>query len=149
MAKFRIEGPARPFGQQASQGNSGPQVGQQEDDEQDREQQPRQRPLFVVPPPSPLSQAYGQHFGQQQKALDSVNNAMSNAAGQWHDAYQMDASRAHQQSMQNDLLNAGIQMKQMDLQRDREKSGLLRGLLSGISGNSGFTIDGKGNFNRY
>jgi hypothetical protein len=140
MATWKQEGPARPF----------------DKDEEDSLPTPRSQQM------RPLAGQYGgntgmdwfgplfsQHFGKQDEAIKGVNSAMSQASRQWSDANQFNASRQHERSMQTDLLNAGIQMKQMDLQKERERSGLLRGLLSSAGVKSGFTIDGKGRYSRH
>lgn len=72
------------------------------------------------------------HFGQQADAIKSVNDATSNATRQWHDANQRGADRDQQMALSHNAMNTALQMKQMEVNRDREKYGVLSGLLSGF-----------------
>jgi len=87
---------------------------------------------------------FDQHFGQHNDMVKGVNDAMSGAAKQWSDAAQFGQSRQHQMALQNNALNAGLQMKQMEMNRDAQKYNVLGGLLRSATGMSGFRIDGKG-----
>ena len=139
MATRKQEGRTRPLG---------------EDDAPSRPKMPRAQP---TPEPARkywnsvdwFGPLFSRHFTAQEEGVRGVNSAMSQASKQWSDAHQLGASRQHEQSMQKDLLNAGIQMKQMELQKDRERAGLLRGLISSAGGGSGFTIDQHGNYSRH
>ena len=87
---------------------------------------------------------FGQHFGHHNDMVKGVNDAMSGAAKQWSDAAQFGQSRQHQMALQNNALNAGLQMKKMEMDRDAQKYNVLGGLLRSATGMSGFRIDGKG-----
>jgi hypothetical protein len=89
---------------------------------------------------------FQQHFGHHNDMVKGVNDAMSDAAKQWSDAAQFDQSRQHQMALQNNALQAGLQMKQMEMNRDAQKYNVLGGLLRSATGNSGFRIDGQGNY---
>lgn len=94
---------------------------------------------------SMLGNYMGQHFGQQQKAIDSVNDAMSDAAKQWGAAAQFDANRQHQESMNDNNNQTAIEIARLGVQKEQARSGLLAGLLRGLTGQSGFRVDGQGN----
>jgi hypothetical protein len=91
-----------------------------------------------------MFQQHQQHFNQARDMVKGVNDAMSRAAKQWSDAAQFGANRQHQMALQNNALNAGLQMKKMETDRDAQKYNVLGGLLRSATGMSGFHIDGKG-----
>jgi hypothetical protein len=96
-----------------------------------------------------LGNYMNQHFGQQQKAIEGVNDALSGAAKQWGAAAQFDANRQHQRAMNDNDNQTSLEIARLGVERERERSGLLRGLLSGVTGTSGFHVDGKGKHTRY
>jgi len=126
-------------------GGEGSQIGGGE------EQQGFQSAQFAVPEQGEnmLGNYMNQHFGQQQKAIEGVNDAMSDAAKQWGAAAQFDANRQHQQAMNDNDNQTSLEIARLGVERERERSGLLRGLLSGVTGMSGFQVDGKGKHTRY
>jgi hypothetical protein len=73
-----------------------------------------------------------------------LNDFLAGAAKQWSDAAQFSQSRQHQMALQNNALNAGLQMKKMEMDRDAQKYNVLGGLLRSATGMGGFRIDGKG-----
>lgn len=77
--------------------------------------------------------AYGapMHFGTQNSAASRINDVMSGAAQQWSDAAQKSADRSQQMALSNNAMQTALQMKKMEVDRDREKYGLLSGLLGG------------------
>lgn len=79
---------------------------------------------------------------QSMSAMDKENDRrveqMREAAGQ-----------GHEMAMQGQRLNAGLAAQRMDLQKQREKYGVLGGLVGKITGTSGVSIDGRGNHSRY
>jgi hypothetical protein len=110
--------------------------------EQAQAQQP-QIAQYQQPQPGAPSM-FQQHFGHHNDMVKGVNDAMSGAAKQWSDAAQFGQSRQHQMALQNNALNAGLQMKKMEMDRDAQKYNVLGGLLRSATGMSGFRIDGKG-----
>ena len=91
-------------------------------------------------------------YGQAGHLQGMANQAMS-AFGKEHasrvDQMREAAGRSHEMAMQGQRLNAGLAAQQMDLQKQREKYGVLGGLVSKITGTSGISIDGRGNHSRY
>lgn len=75
--------------------------------------------------------AYGPaaHFGQMNDAVNQINQASTAAASQWNDATQKNADREQQMALSNNAMNTALQMKKMEVDRDRQKYGVLAGLL--------------------
>lgn len=90
-------------------------------------------------------------FEQLSHLRNMGNDAMSAFARENERASQAaqdDADRQHQQAMQQQRLNAQMQMQQQERQGQREKYGLLSGLIGKATGTSGFHVDGRGNYSR-
>jgi hypothetical protein len=76
-----------------------------------------------------------QSMSAMQRENDSRVDQMREAAGQ-----------SHEMAMQGQRLNAGLAAQRMDLQKQREKYGVLSGLVGKATGTGGFRIDGRGNY---
>jgi len=88
-----------------------------------------------------------QQFQHMQGMADDTMSAFGRANALNANAAQSAADRAHEQAMQQQRLNAQMQMQQMDMQEKRERHSLLGGLLKrSMGGGGGFRIDGRGNY---
>lgn len=86
----------------------------------------------------------GRQFSYHNDPAKGVNDAMARAAKQWSDAAQFSASLQHEVALQDKALQAGLQIKKMEIDRDNQKYNVLSGLLRSATGLGGFRIDGKG-----
>lgn len=89
-----------------------------------------------------------QQFQHLQGMAEDTMSTIGRANAMNANAAQAAADRAHEQAMQQQRLNAQMQMQQAERQGQREKYGLLSGLIGKATGTSGFHVDGRGNYSR-